>query len=808
MSVDAPTLEQISPKPSIKERLVGLVRKNKIVREQTPEEQARAQAIAEFKEINKAFAARVKEARTAFLKIPQTFSKVGGRYIAPENQEAFNVALKNYQEVFMQYRQFIFTTSGSEVAKRITNMEADKASGQHINLLAAKVLGLAGAGVTVAVTGGYNAVLSMIPGIGVSQALRHKKAIGTESKRVSAQIHEKEAEAIAAGKTYEQFVKENAALLAERGRSKVWRFSARWGAGLATSVGMYSVLHHSLGQIASGTFDHMMHDRLAKAFGDRAAEHLANGTGDYARFLTSVRGLVHDVAHKVGSGLAVLNEAVGTGGSAEAAEPTTHLITRLATAPNAGSRVEAFTPKSIAEAADGLIKGGMNPEARDEFIAAATAQANNKSPQFIEFTKRVWEAMVYRVKGTEQVLGVGAEKVMIDTSRDMRAASAAPVVYRAEEFSFPYIDSQGVHRVITIDVPEGTADGKEKCFNFAFFDDKIIPETPPLPPPVPEKTLPPPVHVANNIHWSLQRGFIAADCSQCGLQEKATDLLIVDYKGEGVLEAERYLLAAVKDGIIPANYQSIIQHPFVYLHFQSTLTGKPEFLCLNLKTGEFSHPFIEVNGKETLVTTEAQFQGLVTGTDETLRMTGSGRSADISVISPKDPIPLFPVDTNHNGAPDKLFIGTDTNGDGILQPEERGRTLVEIVNNQIFLIGNDILPQGEGNEAAQKALEKVFLSKIPEGFITGRTEAEKFAALKAAFGDVLNDAQLKELGGWLHFYSSNVYQGPGAAYPDGLASLTKPDGTPQVIFGFLKEGITNSAEPKTGGAGDFPDLMK
>ena len=127
------------------------------------------------------------------------------------------------------------------------------------------------------------------------------------------------------------------------------------------------------------------------------------------------------------------------------------------------------------------------------------------------------------------------------------------------------------------------------------------------------------------------------------------------------------------------------------------------------------------------------------------------------------------------------------------------------MNNQMYLIGNDIIPQEGGSPNAQAVLERTFLSRIPEAFIQGRTEGARFAALKAEFGAILSDEQIRELGRWLHFYEE-LHTTP--AHPDGAAAYRNSDGSPKVIFQFLREGITETARPQDGSVGDFPDLRR
>lgn len=811
-----------SPTGSIRERVVDFAKKTKLIREKTPEQMERekiqAEAIAEWKRVSKILLAEIKRTRDAYHRAPVSDSTNKFSAFAGESG-ASHEATVAYREAVSQYRNFLFQTLGEEKAELFLYDEADKAAGKHTSLLVSKVLGgVAGAGFVIG-GGGLKAVASIVPGFIISKTLMHKKAIGVVSARVANKIATKEVEAKERGQTHEEFMRGNSALLKERRLSKLWRFSARWGVGLTTSVGTYGLLHHSLSQIAAGLSDHAFHNTLAHNFGDRMAENVMNGTGDYWRFLAWSRAMTQEIGHNALHGLAVLNKEIGLGGPAGAAplesgpqgapqvaEPKVHLVTHLATAPNAVTRVEAFTPKSIAEAADGLIKGGMPPEARDAFIKAATAQASNKTPEYVDFTKRVWEAMVYRVKGVEHVLGIGDEKIMLDSSRDIRAATAPPVMYRAEEFPVDYKGADGqMHRLI-IDVPEGTtADGKEKCFNFAFYKDEVIPpsgatipppETKPVVTPTPEVKA-----VINKAQWWTQSGgTIIADClNKCSSEDRVANLTGINYIGESPDEARAYVLASVKEGVLGKAYQAGLSDKFIDIKFTSSLTGKVEFLCLNLRTGSFSHPFIEVNGKAITITSEKQFEDAITGNGETLRMTG-GRLDDRTVLFPQDVIPLTGVDTDGDGIPNRLIPGADANLNGILEASEIGRTRGEIIKNQLNFIGRGIIPDIETNPADLERLRQTFLSQIPEGFINGKTEGDRFLALKAVFGGILNDAEIRKLGGDLHLYGEVLTPRAGEK---GLAPFTTPDGKPETVYDFFKTAIGKEAD-----IGVFGDLRK
>lgn len=850
MSVDALALEKTPSRPSIAERVVGFA-KGKLNREKTPEEVKKAEAVEEFKKVSARLYDLVNTARHTFQAVPQTFSKMGGRSIAPEHRMAFDTAFAAYRASVFQYQEFLFNTHGSEVAKQFLDTEADKLGGVHHLLLATKLAGVVGALGTVAIAGGYKALASFIPGIVVSKTLRSKWAIGTVDEKVSSEIRRREVEAINEGKTYREFVRENAEIIKKRKLSKAWRFTLRWTAGLATSVGAYAVLNESMGQMSAGLFDQVSHNMLAERFGENAAESLANGTGDYALWMSYMsevsqkalggavtlvaggramaaevpmtpenQGLPTSTSDTDYSPLNMQDEIEGrryfvsptdTGEGGMSAEVRIQLITHFGSAPWARSLTEALSPRSINEAADVLIRGGMNPEAREEFIAAATAFRNNQNPEFVDFTRREWEAQAFRTRGVPRVLGDGADRVLFDASREPGFRGEHPPVYRALKMPFTYTDARGILHTVMVEIPIGKADGsgEQDCYNFSLYSDEIVPP-PGTPetfiPPVPPETITPPV--APRTLWSEQSGFVAQDCTDCGSEMKVTNLRILEYRGESLEEARRYMVAAVSEQSAWEGYQQNMSNKFVYLKFHNTLTGTDTYHCLSLRTGTFSEPTIVTGSRTEVVRTAEQFDGLVTGTSEEWRMIGGARSArdsDISVLSPKDPMPLFAEDIDGDGRPNRFVPGIDINGNGILEAGEVGRSLNEVVNNQIYLIGNDIIPQETGDPNAQANLERVFLSRIPEDFIQGRSEGARFAALKAEFGGTLSDEQIRELGRWLHFYDE-LHKTP--AHPDGAAAFRNPDGSPKVIFQFLREGITETARPRDGSVGDFPDLRR
>ncbi|MES2135392.1 MAG: hypothetical protein V4449_04080 [Patescibacteria group bacterium] len=811
MSVDAPALEGHPSKPPVSlragfESAVSFAKKKNPFREKTSVDIEKEEAVKEFKRISETLLARVKQARDAFDRVPQKFSKMTGRSIAPEHKADFDVALAQYRSSVSVYRNFLFQAFDNEAAERFLYAEADKAAGKHTSLLVSKIVGLAGGVGFVAVGGGTRAVASIIPGFVISKVLKRKELIGTVSSRVASDIAKKEVEAKAVGKTHEQFVSENAKLLKERRNSKLWRFSARWGAGVLTSVGTFVVAGDSLAHLSSNLSDQLLNDHLANAWGSKVAESIANGEGSYWQFRAGLAELGNNALHGLETGARVV-----LGGPASAAElvPTggrNQFITHFGDAPWARTRAEAFAQPSIRDALNMLIKGGMNPEAGNAFMKAATAQGLNENPQYVEFIKRAWEAQAFRVKGVPQVLGAGADRVVFDASREPGFRGGTPPMYKAEQFSFPYTDSRGFLHNVVIDVPEGKVTGGQSCWNFSLYEDKIVtpPGTPPPPlPPLETPPSPPELVVNRNQWWMQSGGTIIADClDQCSSADRISNLVGINYIGESALQAKEYVLASVKEGVLGPDYQANIESKFVYIKFTSSLTGKMEYLCLDLKTGQFSHPFVEVNGKSMTITTEAQFQGAITGDGETLRLTGAHRMDDRTILFPGDVIPLTGVDTDlvKDGVPNILVPGTDLNHNGILETSEIGRTRTEIINNQLNFIGRGIIPGIETSDADVGRLEKVFLSKIPEAFIAGKTEGERFIALKAVFGDILNDAEIRELGGRLHLYGEVL--SPGGK-EKGLAEFTTTDGSPDTIFGFLQRAIKKEVE-----IGVFADLKK
>lgn len=734
-----------------------------------------------------------------------------------DTDPAVVIARQKYRAAFQAYKQFIFQTEGLDAAERAVGAESWKArpylsiAGKHITpeqMSATVAVGsiavpaVATAPLAAAFHLGGTSLYAMVAagaGFGVASHF----AIKPVAKGIREEYASKELAARQSGQTIEDFKKENRELLRSRaksiGRRRLARLATSLGFTTATVIttGILTPDHvgHSAGQWASKGVDAGLHHMgLEQGW----ADYLAHGTGAFQDFM-----------QKVGAATGFAFQELFGVKAAMAAEARTQLITHFGSAPWALTREAAFSPRSIGDAADMLIRGGMNPEAREAFIRAATAQGLNKNPTFIEFTQRQWEAQAFRTRGIPSVLGDGADRVLFDASREPGLRGGTPPMYKAEQIPFSYTDSRGVLHNVVVDVPEGKVGGGQECFNFSLYSDDIVvpPNTPPeafVPPPTPER----PVLVVPRVIWSEQSGFVASDCTSCGPEMKITNLRILEYRGESLEEARQYMIRALSEHSAWVDYQRNMDYKFMYLRFHNNLTGADTFHCLNLENNQFSQPTIVTDRGTEVVRTAEQFDGLVTGTSEEWKMTGGARTArgsDISVLSPKDPMPLFAVDPDGDGRPNRFVPGMDINGNGILEANEIGRNLNDVVNNQMYLIGNDIIPQEGGSPNAQAVLERTFLSRIPEAFIQGRTEGARFAALKAEFGGILSDEQIRELGRWLHFYEE-LHTTP--AHPDGAAAYRNSDGSPKVIFQFLREGITETARPQNGSVGDFPDLRR
>ncbi|MFA5877577.1 MAG: hypothetical protein WC880_04435 [Candidatus Paceibacterota bacterium] len=768
-----------------------------------------------------------------------------------DTDPAVVIARQKYRAAFQAYKQFVFQTEGLDAAERAVGAESWKArpylsiAGKHITpeqMSATVAVGsiavpaVAAAPLAAAFHLGGTSLYAMVAA-GAGFGVVSHFAIKPVAKGIREEYASKELAARQAGQTIEDFKKENRELLRDRaksiGRRRLARLAASLGFTTATVIttGVLTPDHvgHSAGQWASKGVDAGLHHiGLEQGW----ADYLAHGTGAFQGFMQKFgaaagftlqelfgiktaaaaemhapgsQGVVRAGYVPTGTGSAVIETA--TGGAPEVGR--TQLITHFGSAPWARSLTEALSPRSISEAADVLIRGGMNPEAREEFIAAASAFKNNQSPEFVDFTRREWEAQAFRTRGVPSVLGDGVDRVLFDASREPGFRGEHPPVYRALKMPFSYTDARGVLHEVMVEIPIGKADGsgEQDCYNFSLYSDRTVVTPPPtpetfVPPPTPEQ----PVLVAARIIWSEQSGFVAQDCTDCGGSEmKVTNLRILEYRGESLEEARQYMRAAISERSAWEGYQQVMTNKFTYLKFYNTLTQTYTYHCFSLGTETFSQPTIVTDRGTEFVRTAEQFDGLVTGTSEELRMIGTMRGSDISVMSPKDPMPLVAIDPDGDGRPNRFVPGMDINGNGILEANEIGRTLNDIVNNQIYLIGNDIVPQETGNPNAQATLERAFLSKIPEGFIQGRTEGARFSALKAEFGGILSDEQIRELGGYLHFYAE-LHKTP--AHPDGAAAFRNPDGSPKVIFQFLREGITETARPQNGSVGDFPDLRR
>lgn len=758
-----------------------------------------------------------------------------------DTDPAVVIALQKYRAAFKEYKQFIFQTEGLDAVKRAVGAESWKArpylsiAGKHITpeqMSATVAVGsiavpaVAAAPLATAFHLGGTSLYAMIAagaGFGVASHV----AIKPVAKGIREEYSSKELAAREAGQSIEDFEKENSELLRTRAKSiknrRFVRLLASLGFTTTTVVttGMLTPDHvgHSAGQWASKGVDTGLHHiGLEQGW----ADYLAHGTGAFQELMQKVGAFSGAAFHElfgVKSAMAAELHTASSTGSAVAETTTTQvpgapevgrtqLITHFGSAPWALTREAAYGSRSISDAADMLIRGGMPPEARSAFIAAATAQGQNHEPAFIEFVKREWEAQAFKTRGVPRVLGDGVDRLLFDATRDPGfIRGATPPTYRAEQFSFSYTDAVGRLHNVVVDVPVGRADGSgEQCYNFSLFSDTVVPSTPPLeaivsvPPPTPEAPL-----VAARAIWSEQSGFVAVDCNSCGPELKITNLRILEYRGEGLEEAREYASRVVSEASAWTNYQTNMSEKFIYVDFYNTLTNTHTYECLNLKTGVFSNPTIVDSHGTSIVRTPEQFHGVITGDSETWRMTGERSPRDIFVMHPKDPMPLFPIDMNGDGIPEGFVFGGDYNHNGVLESSEVGRNLTEVINNQIYFIGNDIIPQETGNPNAQPLLERTFLSRIPDAFIEARSDGARFSALKSEFGSMLNDEQIRELGRWLHFYGDS---GRTLAQQGGATPFRNPDGSSKAIFQFFQEGITASAEPSDGRAGAFSDLRR
>lgn len=798
------------------------ITQQKLSKSERAEQRAeRAREHAKIKAEKKAAYAPVQFARKEYYSVGSQFSRTSPEFLS---------VLKRYRDALASYEEFLFQRYGLDVVDSAHETEILRASSVanfgfgHVTLEHLRAVGI-GAGAGVLTHTGGAAALTIV-GTGIAVGAGTSLVIEKVDKDIEEVFSKKEKNAREKGMSLSDFRKEHKSLLVQRAESikkrKYARMATRYvlTGGTVLFTGAVSADHmgHSLGQMLSSWVREQIH---TLGVNDSTANYLADGNGMYQKAVHAIGSAVGSVWNEFlgakDAGAAPLppggvhpSELPGNGGGTPEVGRT-QLITHFGSAPWARSLTEALNPRSISEAADVLIRGGMNPEAREEFIAAANAFRNNQSPEFVDFTRREWEAQAFRTRGVPSVLGDGVDRVLFDASREPGFRGEHPPVYRALKMPFSYTDARGVLHEVMVEIPIGKADGsgEQDCYNFSLYSDSTVVTPPPtpeafVPPPTPER----PVLVVPRVIWSEQSGFVASDCTSCGPEMKITNLRILEYRGESLEEARQYMIAALSERSAWVDYQRNMDYKFVYLRFHNNLTGVDTFHCLNLENNQFSQPTIVTDRGTEVVRTAEQFDGLVTGTSEEWKMTGSARSArgsDISVLSPKDPMPLFAVDPDGDGRPNRFVPGMDINGNGILEANEIGRTLNDVVDNQMYLIGNDIIPQEGGSPDAQAVLERTFLSRIPEAFIQGRTEGARFAALKAEFGGILSDEQIRELGRWLHFYEE-LHTTP--AHPDGAAAYRNSDGSPKVIFQFLREGITETARPQNGSVGDFPDLRR
>lgn len=778
----------------------------------------RAREHAKIKAEKKAAYAPVQFARKEYYSVGSQFSRTSPEFLS---------VLKRYRDALASYEEFLFQRYGLDAVDSAHETEILRASSVanfgfgHVTLEHLRAVGI-GAGAGVLTHTGGAAALTIV-GTGIAVGAGTSLVIEKVDKDIEKVFSKKEKNAREKGMSLSDFRKEHKSLLVQRAESikkrKYARMATRYvlTGGTVLFTGAVSADHmgHSLGQMLSSWVREQIH---TLGVNDSTANYLADGNGMYQKAVHAIGSAVGSVWNEFlgakEAGAAVLppggvhpSELPSGGGAPEVGR--TQLITHFGSAPWARNLAGVFAPQAKIDAGNMLIRGGMSPEALRGFYVAMDAEAIKVDHTYIEFSSREWEAQAFRVGGVPRVLGEGADRVLFDASKEPGFRGGTPPMYRALEMPYQYTDSLGrLHNVI-IEIPVGRADGSgEFCGNVSLLKDEIVTPNVPaeafVPPPTPEK----PVLVAPRALWSEQSGFVASDCTSCGPEMKITNLRILEYRGESLEEARQYMIRALSERSAWIDYQKNMDYKFVYLRFHNNLTGVDTYHCLNLETNQFSQPTIVTDRGTEVVRTAEQFDGLVTGTSEEWKMAGaagSARGSDISVLSPKDPMPLFAVDPDGDGRPNRFVPGMDINGNGILEANEIGRNLNDVVNNQMYLIGNDIIPQEGGAPNAQAVLERTFLSRIPEGFIQGRTEGARFAALKAEFGGSLSDEQIRELGRWLHFYEE-LHKTP--AHPDGAAALRNPDGSAKVIFQFLREGIAETARPRDGSVGDFPDLRR
>ncbi|MBY0538850.1 hypothetical protein K2P56_00255 [Patescibacteria group bacterium] len=433
--------------------------------------------------------------------------------------------------------------------------------------------------------------------------------------------------------------------------------------------------------------------------------------------------------------------------------------------PFANSMTEALSDAHLRRVfATAVAEGTLTEADRAAFLAMAIAQRTTIGDVQLVQPGAEFEWMMDQ---NDPAAGAGPER--------LRWAGTQP--FRARVMTMTRSDRATVRFGVVMD----TIDGRP-CYNF--FPESVTPAvgTPPPPPPPPNPITAP----RSPAQWYLQEGVVAADCCQTRV---VNGLLIAEYRGT-VEEAQRYFAANLRrpgngvQTLRPGDYQEGLNQPFAYLVVRDPSTGQETFWCMELNnSGRFSRPVVVTGGgrgepsRRTEVRTRAQFDALVTGTlefNENFSLTGSGRGADISVVSITEPTPLTVVDADRNGVGEGFAVNT--------------RTRRAALESQMSLIARTVFPvstEPAVNERADRLWAQIAATSIPEAFITGRTEGARISALRTAFPE-LTAVEARQLASFLHYYGG---VDRGAERGDQFVAEYRTGGVPRTVGGFFNAGV-------------------
>jgi hypothetical protein len=247
----------------------------------------------------------------------------------------FKTAVERYQKAFSACADYIRDTEGDDAAQKFVKWEVRRAAGRTIEVRAAHALFAAAGGSLAAlyakllvIGGGYKATLSFLASVplgyvtnktlkdGVDTKLDGKilgrsyhidllkplkraglvkdtaraktRGIGTVNKSLEEKYQKLSAASRASGESYIEFARKNAALIAKRKRSKLYRFATRMAASIVVTVGTADALNGTISNHISQGADWAMHRQFVMehtGISEKTLDTLANGTGDYPRVM-------------------------------------------------------------------------------------------------------------------------------------------------------------------------------------------------------------------------------------------------------------------------------------------------------------------------------------------------------------------------------------------------------------------------------------------------------------------------------------------------------------------------------------------